>query len=341
MRILNLDGHYLVEPFRRLGHDVFWLGHQDACDVVLKNTLSLANLLTILNSNSFTPDLIFWADVCKPPSVIGIETLPAVTIGYSIDQYCNPWHVPYSAAFDLMLLAQRDYLPLFEEANLGNRLQWAPLFCNPFKDIDYERERDIAVSFVGTLQGRINKQRILFMEAFKNEHPLFVTQGEYVPVFNRSRIVLNQSAAGEINFRIFEAMSCGAAVLTEDIENGLKDLFTPGEDILLYPRGDAKHAAHMAQTALSESHLEQIARAGKRKVQSRHSSTARARHVIKCAEELLSTRPTWRQQETSTVQKNIATAYNILAIDHELPLSENHRSMFASIGQRIMIELQK
>lgn len=234
MRILNLDGHFFVKPFRKLGHEVLWLGASANCDVRLDKTVPLTELLSILNSRDFTPDIVVWADVCKPPTVMGIESLPTVNIGFSIDQYCNPWHVPYGAAFDIMMIAQKDYLPDFQEANRC-LLEWQPLFCDSFKDEDLRLERDIPVSFVGTVTGSINKSRKQFLDEFKRRQPVFVTQGNYVPVYNRSRIVVNQSAAGELNFRIFEAMACGAAVLTEDTENGLHELFTDNEDILLYP----------------------------------------------------------------------------------------------------------
>ena len=131
MRILNLDGHYFVAPFREMGHEVLWLGSDPGCDVRLETVISLADLMALLKERAFTPDLVVWSDICRPPSVIGIESLPAVTVGFSIDQYCNPWHMAYAAAFDLMLVAQKDYLPLFEQEQLGNDLEWFPLFCNP------------------------------------------------------------------------------------------------------------------------------------------------------------------------------------------------------------------
>lgn len=340
MRILNLDGHYFVEPFRRMGHDVLWLGSLPGSDIVLEETISLSRLVAILDDKGFKPDLILWADLCKPPSVIGIESLPAVTIGYSIDQYCNPWHVPYSAAFDLMLVAQRDYIHLFEEANLGNTTQWAPLFCNPFKDKDLGFERDIDVAFVGTIDSRLNAERRAFLEEFKTRHPLFMTQGNYVPVFNRARLVLNQSAVGELNFRIFEAMACGAAVLTERIDNGLLELFTPGEDILTYPKDHAREAARQARSALADPNLAAIAQNGKRTVRSHHSATARARHIVNEAERIMGEGVQWRLREINVARKSVATAYNILAVDQELPLPSELRSLFARLGNQLLGEIR-
>jgi len=334
MNILNLDGHFFVEPLRKMGHTVLSMGQSPGKDVHLTKTISLAKLLAILDERNFKPDLVLWVDRCRPPSVIGIEALPAVTIGYSIDQYCNPWHAPYSAAFDLMLVAQKDYLTMFKEGNLGNELEWAPLFCNPNRDKDRKENRDIPASFVGTVDGSINSERKAFLNTFKKKHPLFVTEGDYVPIYNRSQLVLNQSAVGELNFRIFEAMACGAVVLTEETENGLTDLFTNGEDILLYPRGNAQAAASIAHAALANLDLGQLAENGKRNVLAAHSSTVRARHIIKRAEEIAAAGPSWRQQQTKVVQQTLSTAYNMLAVDEILPLTPDLRNFYATLGQK-------
>ncbi|WP_319584725.1 glycosyltransferase [uncultured Pseudodesulfovibrio sp.] len=333
MRILNLDGHYFVKPFREMGHEVLWLGPDPGCDVRLETVISLADLMGILRERAFTPDLVVWNDICRPPSVIGIEALPAVTVGFSIDQYCNPWHMAYAAAFDLMLVAQKDYLPLFEQEQLGNELEWFPLFCNPERDTDQGLERDVPVSFVGTVEGSINTHRKLFLNAFKKHHPLFLMQGSYAPIFNRSRIVLNQSAVGELNFRVFEAMACGAALLTEDVDNGLKDLFTDGESVLLYPRGDAAGAAERARRALADGSVEAIAAQGHREVMAHHSSAIRAAHIVRRAKKLLGQGPTWRKRQQTVVRRRLTNAYNILATDEQLPLNQELRTFYQEIAR--------
>lgn len=342
MRILNLDGNYFVEPFKRMGHDVLWLGPLQGSDVRLSRTLSLNDLLKLFDEKSFFPDLIVWNDICRPPSVVGIESLPAITVGYSIDQYCNPWHTPYSAAFDLMLLAQKDYMQGFLEAGLGNKLEWAPLFTNSIRDKDMGLERDIPVSFVGTVEGSINSHRKAFLMDFKKKHPLFIMQGKYGPIFNRSQIILNQSAVGELNFRLFEGMGCGAAMLTEETTNGLRDLFTEGEDILLYPRDNPKAAAEVAANALRDPEkLAQIARNGRRNVVANHSSTIRAKHIIQRARELAGQGATWRKSHPKVVARNLATTYLMLAVDTENQLPKEQRDFFTMLGQQMLEESKR
>jgi len=237
MRILNLHHGAFVPTFRKLGHEVLSIGTTPESDVALAEPLSHKRLLDLLADRGFRPDLAFWCDACQVPWIFGLESLAAVVIGYSVDQYVNPWHVPYSAGFDAVFVAQKDYLPLFATPETPRPAAWLPLFCDPARSPAPDGPRDIPVSFVGTVGDTVNADRKPFLDAFRTHAPLVVTRGAYGPIYGRSRLVLNQSAAGELNFRIFEAMACGAALLTEDVGNGLAELFTPGEDPVRLPPG--------------------------------------------------------------------------------------------------------
>ncbi|MFW5837801.1 MAG: glycosyltransferase family protein [Desulfovibrionaceae bacterium] len=333
MRILNIDGMYFVQALRKAGHDVLSLGPQKGADVTLDRPLSLKGLWELLDGRAFRPELVLWCDICRLPSVIGFEALPAVTIGLSIDQYCNPWHYPYSAAFDLLLAAQKDYVRLFKPLGIHNEIQWAPLFCDPAHDKNLGLERDIPVSFVGTLRGSINTARLSFLQAFKRDCPLVMHQGEYVEVFNRSRIVVNQSAAGELNFRLFQAQACGAAVLTEDAANGLRELYEPGADVLVYPRGDAAAAARAARQALAWEGLDELARRGRRKALKEHSLPVRVKLILAAAERLARQgAPRRRLAALPAVRAELGKAYTIIAHDEGLPLPADQRRFFSELG---------
>lgn len=333
MRIVNLHHTAFVQTFRALGHEVFSIGTAATCDVVLETALSLKRLRELLDARFPEPDLVFWFDSCQVPGVLGLETLPTVTIGYSVDQYMHPWHVPYSAAFDGFLVAQKDFLPLFSDTPTDRPALWAPLFCNPARDTDPGMARDIPVAFVGTLDGRVNTARQTFLAAFRRLAPLFSTSGKYVPIFNRSQMVLNQSAAGELNFRLFEAMACGAAVLTEATGHGLTELFTPGEQVLTYRRGDAADAARVAAAALADPGLAAIAAAGKREVLSRHTIGHRAAMILDLARELIGARaPAGRLGRLPMVEGELRKAYAMLAVDEHLPLPEAQRRFFLAMA---------
>lgn len=335
MRILNLQAQSFVQSFRRLGHQVLSIGTEPGCDIRPRTTMSLADLQDLLRSKNFVPDLIFWCDNCQPPLVVGVEYLPSIIVGFSIDQYCNPWHVPFSAAFDHLLLAQKDYLRLFQIQELERPLEWFPLYCDPARDRDQGLERDVPVGFVGTLEGRFNRERKPFLHAFRNGAPLFVTSGDYVPVFNRCRIVLNQSAAGELNYRLFQSMACGTVCLTEDTGNGLRDLFVPEREVLLYPRGDATAAARIALEWLQSPELAEVAAAGQKKVLLRHTVERRARRVLRLAATLLEDGAhRKRLANMERVQWHMRNVWHFLATDETLPLSPEHRRFYQQLGLR-------
>lgn len=335
MRIVNLHHPAFVPTFRKLSHDVLAIGTTPDCDVHLDQPLSCKRFLQVLAAKAMRPDLILWCDACQPPWIFGFENLPAVVIGYSVDQYLNPWHVPYSAGFDAVFVAQKDYLPLFAASPTNRPATWMPLFCDPAVDRDPLTPRDIPVAFVGTLKSFANPGRKAFLDAFRAQAPLFAKQGAYPHIFARSQIVLNQSAAGELNFRLFQAMACGAVVLTEQTHNGLTDLFTPGLECLTYTRGDAGHAAAVARAALADpATLAAVAAAGKRKTLARHTVVHRARQILDTALHLAQTgAPAKRMAAIQTVHPEMRKAFAMLATDEGLPLPVGERQFFLDMSR--------
>lgn len=336
MRFLILDGLYFKRRLVELGHEVLSIGQEPSHDIVLDRQLSLKRLLEFLGGRGFNPDVVLWCDLCRPPLVAGFETLPALTVGYSIDQYLNPWHVPFSSAFDLMFVAQKDYIRLFEHKHFPRPVEWLPLFCNEAVDHDQGLLRDVPVSFVGTVEGSINMKRKEFFESFRKLHPIFVTRGAYQPVFARSRIVLNQSAAGELNFRLFQASACGAAVLNEEVENGLRDIFTPGENLLPpYRPGDAADAARIASNWLERpEELAAVARAGRDLVLSEHSVSARVDLLLSRVRSMLAAKAwKWRLDHAGRIRLELFQCFTFLAGDEALGLPREHREFYAGLAK--------
>jgi glycosyltransferase involved in cell wall biosynthesis len=335
MRIVNLHHGALIPSFRRLGHEVLHIGTTPDCDVVLAEPLSHRRFLDLLTAAGWQPDLVLWCDSCQPLWVFGLESLPAVVLGYSVDQYLNPWHVPYSAAFDTIFVAQKGYLPLFDQAHFVRPALWLPLYCDPDRGGPPDGVRDIPVSFVGTIESRANPGRKAFLEAFRERMPLYSTSGDYGPIFGRSRLVLNQSAAGELNFRVFEAMACGAALLTEATGNGLGELFCPGRDLLVYRRGDAADAADVARQALADPALPALAENGRRQTVTVHSALHRARTILATARRLAAAgAPRLRLARLAAVRLEVAKSYAFLGADTELPLPPEQRRFYLDLAAR-------
>ncbi|MFW5734762.1 MAG: glycosyltransferase family protein [Oceanidesulfovibrio sp.] len=337
MNVLTIEGQRFVRDLRALGCTVINIsGTTRGAEIYLERPLFHKGLTALLKSRGFRPDAVIWMDQGNLPMVFGLEALGCVVLGYTIDDYCNPWHVPFSACFDAVFVAQRDYVGLFEAENLPRPARWTPLFCDHEQDVDPGAERDIPVSFVGTLNPRNIPDRQPFLEAFKKRHPLYAMQGDYRPVFKRSRLVLNQSAIGELNFRVFEAMGCGAACLTEETDNGLAELFRVGETIVPpYPKGNVDAAASTARDILSRpEELAAIARAGRNLVRAEHTSRSRAAMLLEWGR--LLTRegaPARRLAIRQRTVVGVATAMAFIAAELLDPALARTRQTFENLAQ--------
>lgn len=333
--ILSIGGQYLTQALRHLGHAVLSVCPDPKADIPLPHPKTMRTLLEQAAGMGFTPDVLFYADDGNLPTLIDPESAPCPSLYYSIDTYCNPWHLPYARGFDLVLTAQKDFLSLFTDEGLP--AQWLPLFCrNADKATPFEA-RDIPVAFVGTLGHKNNPGREVFLRNFRARHPLLMRSGDFFPIFRRSRIVLNQTAFSEINFRCFEAMGCGAALLMERCDNGLHELFTPDEDILpLYPKDDATAAASIASIYLARPRrLAEIAENGRRLVAEKHTSLVRAQRLTEhCRQLRAASAQRWRLAQADTRRIFVRTAFGMIASELHGPQWERHRMFFQTLATR-------
>lgn len=327
MRILSLGGNYLGPALKKCGCQVLHTGYGSNANLKVTTPLEVDQLWPALNG--FEPDIFCYLDDGNLPLLIDPENLPCPAIYYSIDTFCNPWHVPYSHGFDLTLVAQKDFLPLFEGDHVNSA--WFPLFCEPAPNTADFESREIPVAFVGTLGHKNNPARKPFLERFRRLHPILIHQGDYRPIFNRSRIILNQTAFSELNFRCFQAMAAGCALLMENCANGLDDLFEQGVNILpVYPRGDAKAAAAIAAEWLAKPReLADIAQAGARLVTEKHSAARRAMDLLDLAQPLLMHKNVSRKSARIAVR----CAFAMLAAELNKPEMAKYRDFYYKLSQ--------
>ena len=337
MRIANLGAPFLVEALKAQGHEVLSVGWHAACQVQINSPLTAGRLADYCAELGFVPDASLYVDDGNMPFVVGLERLPWPSAYYAIDTFCNPWQVPYSYAFDLVCVAQKGYLDLFGRGPA--QVAWLPLFATSLPALDDDHERDIPVAFVGTLQPKNIPDRLPFLQAFKAQHPLVYMSGDYVPVFVRSQLVLNQTAASELNFRCFEAMACGAALLTEIGPHGLCDLFVPGEHILPpYTRGDAQGAAALAANWLNRpEQLHAVAQNGTELVRRTHSAMARATSLVAMLAPLCAEQAQKARLATLDARKPfIGAAYAMLASELVAPEYAAHRDLYKRLWQQAL-----
>lgn len=311
---------YFTKELTALGHTVYSIGEAKSCNLELMSIMTAKQAVKICTSQGFVPDVFLYADDSSLPHLFGIEELPVPSIFYSIDTYCHGWHGAYSHAFDYVLYAQGE-----EQAKFPSEAEHFPLFAMCFAQEESREEwlknRDIPIAFVGSLDNKNNPQRNTFYTLFKAFEPIFITTGNFVPVYLRSKIILNQSAVGELNFRTFEAMALGCACLADNVptkKNHIGEIFQFGINALpAYPRGDVAKAVDYCRYWLAkerENDLYEIAMRGRALVQEKHSARARTLRLAELFQMLLEKQAVQKRLNTIAERKKIiARAFSYLA----------------------------
>lgn len=278
MRILELHAPYFRSAWRR-EHEVLCWGVDARCDLrAPEAVVTLDEVLARLPAG-WTPDFILLGDDSRGLLVVGLEHAPCPTVMVSVDTHHHAWwHAELAAVHDVAFTAQRDLLPAFTVA--AAHTTWLPLWAPD--DVEGSAiERSLAATFVGTLDPARHPERRPFLDAVAAAAPLQVVQGEWRALYGASRIVLNQTVRGDLNFRVFEAMAGGALLVTEAIGNGLFDLFAEGRELVSYPRGDADAAAGTIRHYLADERARRlIAETGRAAVRAAHCESHRAAVVL-------------------------------------------------------------
>jgi hypothetical protein len=241
------------------------------------------------------PDALVVADKSRLPFVLGVEDMPCLTVTYCVDTHIHSWLPWYAQAFDLCLASLRDHLRLFaNKALTEEQVRWFPAFA---KDDDrpgrIREEWDCL--FVGTVNADKTPKRMAFLQELRALTPgLHSVHGDYRLLFPRGRVALNHCEAGDLNFRVFEALGCGACLLTPRIGHGLLDLFQNGVHLVTYEPDDVQDAARRIQALLANPLKRSLLRtAGLAAIDAGH----RAKHRAEELSRLLRAYPRARIQE--------------------------------------------
>lgn len=285
MKILVLDNPALVEELRR-EHSVVTAGRWESRYQIQRPELhpSLSATVAECRDRFFDPDVLLFIEGGVKHLWSEMDRVGKPLAYYAIDSHLHlSWQRNYARLFDVLFVAQKDFVPVFQQWG-ARSAHWMPLACTSSRDRNLNLERETDVCFVGKLDPRIHPERAAFMEALKGKlGPSIrfeVTSGEYAELYNRSKIILNESVNRDLNQRTFEAMACGGMLLTEELANGQTDLFVPGGDFVTYRHGDADQAAERIRYYLDhEEERRSIAASGCRKVVENHTSDHRAREI--------------------------------------------------------------
>lgn len=264
---------YFVSHMRNAGYHV----------VVLPKSFRAVGWDDIIEHCGTVPDMFIYGDCSVLPFLRDIESFPCPTIFYAIDTHIHSWYPRFAQAFDLCCVAMRDHLSAFAGHRLrDDQISWLPLFAK-----DQDRRTDIHdnprydVVFVGKNDPSLTPVRHRLLQELGDKVPLTVLQGRYNEVYARAKLVLNISEHGDLNFRVFEALGCGACLITPRVGHGLLDLFSDGKDLFTYDADDLPALVRLIRELLAdESRRDRVADAGLAAVEGKHRAADRAREFM-------------------------------------------------------------
>jgi len=139
------------------------------------------------------------------------------------------------------------------------------------------------VAFIGQLFGpRSQRRRIIEKLAtlgLKLNEQRYYLQSEIPETYSRAKIVINLPIGHDLNCRVFEAMACGALLLTTTEENGQEELFRDNVDYVTFR--DKDELFDKIHYFLKHEHQRlRIAQSGHALVVARHNLQARLEELL-------------------------------------------------------------
>ncbi len=274
MRICSVDCS-LDTAFRELGHEV----------LSLRPGPGFFDLDTALSEQGFAPDLVVQQERLGPRTLLqGLEAISCPRVFWSIDTHLNSfWQLPYGRLFDLVLTTQQSWVSRLHSLGLP-RVAWLPWFGFDHAWTPWSRRR-FKTSFVGRVTSH-RPVRQAFTAFLSQEFGTPIHQElpfkDMVAVYADTLLAPNESILGEVNFRTFEAASCGCVVVCQRLGQDLEPLFEQGREILVYD-----HALELKQIlsqALSmPERMRRIGAAARDRIHREHLPSHRAERLLDLA----------------------------------------------------------
>jgi len=212
----------------------------------------------------------------------GLTHLPCPTACYLIDVHIQPKaQLARALFFDYAFSAQRDFVDVLRRAG-HPQAYWLPLACDPALNRRYDLPKRYDIGFIGATGKGYERRRALLERLGRrytiNDYRRPYTPREMARLYSESRIVFNCSLHNEVNMRVFEGPASGAVLLTDRIDNGLSELVTDREHVVMY---DDDGALDLADELLHDDALrERIARQGYEHMRTRHTYEQRADAIL-------------------------------------------------------------
>lgn len=239
------------------------------------------NILDHIESNGRDYAGLIFNEDCLFAGLPELECPTAIWFG---DYWPGDYHrLRYARLFDYVFVSQRDWMNDFVDAGCS-QVHWLPFACDLEFHRDYQVERTYEVGFVGNVNLNVQQERLQMLNELAQRYhmndflkPAYLQ--EMAKVYSQSKIVVNMPNCGGFNMRVFEAMACGAMLLTEDTGNGQKELFKAGVHLDTY-RSKQELFEKIDYYLAHEEERETIAAAGQHEVRTMHRYVDRAQTMM-------------------------------------------------------------
>jgi|SRR3989338_6418701 len=203
---------------------------------------------------------------------------------YAVDTHlANPYRKIKEQAlhYDYVFCAQKSGVDKLKR-DTGVNAVWVPIGCDPKKHKDLGLKRRFDVAFVGT-EGKKNLRGEL-LKALARRYPnSFIGRAEsglLSNIYSSAKIGFNYSINDDINMRMFEALSCGALLVTNLIrDNGFEEIFSPGVNVAVY-RDPGELFKVIDHYLVHEDERQRIARQGHTLAVSSHTYSDRLKKML-------------------------------------------------------------
>lgn len=213
----------------------------------------------------------------------GLARLECPTACYLIDVHVGPKvRLKQAMFFDYAFTAQKDFVEVLRQAG-HPRAYWLPLACDPQIHRRYDVPKRYDIGFVGAAGRGYERRRALLNRLARrgfsvSDYGRAYTPAEMAYVYSESRLVFNCSLRHEVNMRLFEGPATGSMLLTDRIGNGLSELVTDREHVVMY---DDAQLAELAEEYMRDATArELVAARGYEHVRTHHTYDHRVAEIL-------------------------------------------------------------
>jgi len=258
-----------------------------------------------LDAQGFRPDLVVQEESLGPRCLVtGLDQVGCPVLHWCVDPHLNAhWHGAWARLFDLTCSTQKRWLPRLRERGARD-VRWLPWYGHPLGWTEHAA-RTTDVAFVGrvTPQRPARRWLVEFLRERTEGYRLGLHQdvkySEMLALYHDARIVPNESIFGEVNFRLFEAASCGCLVLGQDLGEEQAELFEPGRE--MDTCADVVEFEHKLSLYLGSARLTgAMGRAAYERIRAEHLALHRARRLLEYAADAADNRARGAEAETWT-----------------------------------------